>query len=275
MIVTEQLILRPPFIFSACWRANARMAPRTYLGHAFPCCLKILTTWPWPRGLTTWRQGLPPETKEIRAHEREYTISSLRQRYGALRCKSPCRPVMAKSRCMLHARIRKSASILLATLLLTAAVAPPPVRHVHARAESGKSHHRHDVSRVPSHGHEHHGEGPGHHLAESDVDTDSGHWWHLHFYLLGFEFTLPEPTSDQSDRESQAKQTVSLLASDQQLFPCRTTRVVSALPLIHSPTFCWLTGAAPMPVLVAASAPVSHPPLCDVARRERSGVLRS
>ena len=177
---------------------------------------------------------------------------------------------------MFYAGMAKTTSILLATLLLTAAVAPPAIRHTHPLADESQSHHHHEANPDLSHGHNHHGDHRGHYLADRnacDAELTNGHWWHLHFHFLGLEVTLPEPASDQGDRESDGKDTVSVLASGEQLLPCQTSPSASAQQLIRWSTFSWPSDAARMQVVVWAPAPVSSAPLCDSARRERSGVL--
>jgi hypothetical protein len=137
-------------------------------------------------------------------------------------------------------------------------------------------HHHHNANLGLSGDHEHHTDKRELHLAGrnvSDAAIVDGHWWHLHFQLLGFEFTLPEPASDQGDGESRSKDAVPVLASGQDLLPCQTAQSASAQQVIRSSTFSSPGDAAPMQVVVSAPPPVSCAPLCDIARRERSGVL--
>ncbi len=101
----------------------------------------------------------------------------------------------------------------------------------------------------------------------------SGPWWHLHFHLLGLEITLPEPASGQSERESPGKVEVLVLAADQQQLTCQATRSASAEHDQAQSKTCVLADATPMQAIVSAPPPVSCRPLCDSARRERSGVL--
>ena len=161
-------------------------------------------------------------------------------------------------------------------MLLAATVTPPAIRHMHPLVEGNTVHHRHDANRELSDEHDHHSGESDVHLAirnVSDAATVSGHWWHLHLQLLGLEFTLPEPPSDQGDRESDGKDTVSVLASGQELFPCQSVRSASTHQLMLPSTYSSPGDAALMQVVVSAPAPVSCTPLCDRARRERSGVL--
>jgi hypothetical protein len=177
---------------------------------------------------------------------------------------------------MFYAGMAKATSTLLAALLLLAAVAPPAIRHTHPLADEGHSHHHHDANPDLSHGHYHHGEDRGRHLADRyvrDAELTNGHWWHLHFHFLGLEVTLPEPASDQGDRESSGLEAVSVLPFAQEPVPCRMAQTVSAWETFTPFTALSPEDAALLQVVVNAPPPVSCPPLCDRARRERSGVL--
>jgi hypothetical protein len=177
---------------------------------------------------------------------------------------------------MFHTGITRTTSILLAILLVMAAVAPPAIRHTHPLADENQRHHNHDGNPDLSHDHCHYGDGRGHYLADryaGAAELTNGHWWHLHFRFLDLEMTVPEPASDQGDGESDGKDTVSVLASAQPLLPCQALPSASAQQLILRSTFSAPSDAAPMHVVVWAPAPVSFAPLCDSARRERSGVL--
>ncbi len=177
---------------------------------------------------------------------------------------------------MFHPRMANLMSLLLAIILLAATVTPPAVRHTHSLVEGGTVHHRHDANRYVSDEHEHHGDECELHLAGrnvSDAAMVGGNWWHRHFHLLGLEFTLPEPVSDQGDRECDGRDTFSVLASAQELFLCLALRSASAQQVLTPSTLSSPGDAAPMQVVVSAPAPVSHTPLCDRVRRERSGVL--
>ncbi|MCL4204147.1 MAG: hypothetical protein KJ000_16825 [Pirellulaceae bacterium] len=101
----------------------------------------------------------------------------------------------------------------------------------------------------------------------------SGDWWHLHLQFLGLDFTLPEPTSNENDRETRGKDALSVLASDEEPLPCQTTVSSSIQQIILASMHSSSDDAALVQVVVSAPAPVSCTPLCDRARRERSGVL--
>lgn len=176
--------------------------------------------------------------------------------------------------------IENATRVLLAALVLTAAVAPPALRNSHALEQGGEVHHRHDANHDANHdagnGHVHHGEHGKHHLSASrQIDTrlSSGDRWHLHFHLLGFEFTLPEPASDQGDRESSGQEAVSVVPFAHEPVPCRTTQTASAWQTFPPFTAVLPEDAAFLQVVVISPPPVSCPRLCDRARRERSGVL--
>jgi hypothetical protein len=128
------------------------------------------------------------------------------------------------------------------------------------------------------HGHGHHHHGSGHHLARplvSQAEITSGEWRHLHFRFLGLTLTLPEPTSNESDSETREKDALSVLASDESPLPCQTTVSSSVQQMLWTLMHSSSDDAAPMQVVVSAPAPVSCTPLCDRARRERSGVLQA
>ena len=177
---------------------------------------------------------------------------------------------------MFAPRLLRATSTVLAVLLLAGTVAPPAVRHKHAFAEGGDLHHQHHADHQRPHSHEHHGDESRHPLAElclGEADIMSGDWWHLHLQFLGFAFTLPEPTSNENDRETRGNEALSVLASDEEPLPRQTTVASSIQQIILSSIHCSTDDAAPMQVVLSAPAPISFTPLCDRARRERSGVL--
>ena len=188
---------------------------------------------------------------------------------------------------MFSSLIRKTTSLLLATMLGAIAVAPPAVRHVHPLADEGHVHHRHDASPNGLHRHSHQGDKWDHrhshhggqrygHLAGAHgggAELAAGHWWHLHYQFLFFEFTLPDSVPDQDDRESYGRDTVSVLTVAREAVSCRAPQTASAWQMIPPSDAVSPEDAALLQVVVTAPPPVSCPPLCDRARRERSGVL--
>jgi hypothetical protein len=176
---------------------------------------------------------------------------------------------------MSRPQIENAIRLVLAALVLTVAVAPPALRHAHDLEEGAASHHRHDANHHALDGHVHHSHDGKHHRNDSQpsgASLSSGPWSHLHFHFFGFEFTLPESAPDQGDRESHETEAVSLLSSVPLPVPCGTAQTV--LAWLAFPPLTVLPGdAALLQVVVASPPPVSSPPLCDRARRERSGVL--
>lgn len=170
--------------------------------------------------------------------------------------------------------LRSTTSLLLAAMLLGATFAPPAIRHAHLPSEGDISHSRgadhhhshrhdaHDASPIPS-------ADPSLHFA----DVLGGHWWHLHFHLLGIDFTFPEPGSGGNDGESPENLNVLTLAAGQQWLPSHSVRLNWIEDLVPPSASSSLGDAAPMQVVVFTPPPVSSAPLCDTARRERSGVL--
>jgi hypothetical protein len=170
----------------------------------------------------------------------------------------------------------RATSTVLAVLLLAATVAPPAVSHSHPLDNGDESLHRHMEDHGWPHAHRHHHHESGHRLARplsSEAEITHGDWRHLHFRFLGLDLTLPEPTSNESDSETRERNALSVLASDEAPLPCQTTVSSSVQQMFRTWMHSSSDDAAPMQVVVSAPAPVSCTPLCDRARRERSGVL--
>ncbi|MCL4207380.1 MAG: hypothetical protein KJ000_33270 [Pirellulaceae bacterium] len=182
---------------------------------------------------------------------------------------------------MFGPRMENATRAALAALVLTAAVAPPALRHSHALEDDAEAQHRHHANHHAEDGHVHHRH--VHHreqgnLQRSDfrssgASLSAGPWEHLHFHFLGLELTLPEREPDQGDRESHGLAVVSLLSFAQTPVLSGTAQTVLTWQVFPPFTAVSPEDAALLQVVVAASPPVSSPPLCDRARRERSGVL--
>jgi hypothetical protein len=172
--------------------------------------------------------------------------------------------------------LRKVTSVCLAAVLLLGSIAPPAVRHVHALAEGAGTHHRHDADHHLAGAHGHHHDESGHHQAARGSEhaaSMSSHWWHLHIQLLGLALTLPEPASRDDGRQSPRNDVLFLLAGQEKPFLFRATLWTEMQQLLVSPVFSATEDAAFTQIVILRPAPVSCAPLCDRARRERSGVL--
>ncbi len=162
-------------------------------------------------------------------------------------------------------------SLLLAAMLLGATVTPLALRHTHPpeHGHASRDHH-HDGHRNPTAGHSHSEESRE---SSALAELGCGHWWHVHFRVLGYRVTLPDPAPSPGDRESEDNVPVLMLALDQELYPGWSSRPDSLEHRVPPPAFSMVGNAAALQVVVSAPPPVSCAPLCDIARRERSGVL--
>ena len=178
---------------------------------------------------------------------------------------------------MFSSLIRKAMSLLLATMLVTITIAPPAIRHAHPPADEGHGHHHHHHSSPDGlHEHSHHGGYRSHDLADvpgGDAQWSGDHGSHLHVHFLFFDFTLPDPAPDQHDPESYSRDVVSVLSWSQVAVSWKALQNASIWQTILPFHAVSLEDAALLQVVVTAPPPVSNPPLCDRARRERSGVL--
>ena len=171
---------------------------------------------------------------------------------------------------MLPAGTRIATSLLLAAMLLGATVAPPAVRHAHPTEDGSAAHHEHDDHHARAHGHRHFDDARE---STTAVELSCDHWWHLHFHVLGFAFTLPEPPPSQSDRESERNVDFLVLTKSQDWFPGAAWQSDAFRHGVPPSAFVAMEDAAPMQAVVSAPPPVSCAPLCDSARRDRTGVL--
>ncbi len=182
---------------------------------------------------------------------------------------------------MFSSLIRKATSLLLATMLVAITIAPPAIRHAHSAADDSHVHHHHHHHHHHSnpdglHQHSHHGGHHSHDLADvhgADAQWSGGHGSHLHVHFLFFDFTLPDPAPDQHDPESYGRDIVSVLSWSQVAVSWKALQNASTWQMVPPSHDVCLEDAALLQVVVAAPPPVSCPPLCDRARRERTGVL--
>jgi hypothetical protein len=166
--------------------------------------------------------------------------------------------------------LKNTMSLLLAAMLFGATVAPPAVRHSHPVAEGAAGrYHNHDDRHSHAHGQRHSDEAQPTTLAE----VSCSHWWHLHFQVFGLKLTLPEPDPGQNDRQSEVDSEVLALVPGQKFFSGSSSRSDSLEHRVLTVASSVVGSAAAMHAVVSAPPPVSYAPLCDTARRERSGVL--
>ncbi|MFV2069875.1 MAG: hypothetical protein ACC645_23160 [Pirellulales bacterium] len=164
--------------------------------------------------------------------------------------------------------------LLLSVLVLAWEIVPPWVQHAHLGG-SDVTHRHNGCDEVADHAsHNHESDDEHHdHATVSDVSLLADDVLHLHWRLLGVEFTMPvreEPVEGNNDGNT---------------VPPAIVRVMSeVVPATQAgPSFCQvLLAAVCMPsadvVWTRAPAPrspnlVTSIPLCDSARLERSGVL--
>jgi len=160
---------------------------------------------------------------------------------------------------LLTPSLRTATSLALAVTLLAVAVAPPAVRHAHSVDEGGGSHsHSGEDARAETHGDSQHGH---------------GHEWHLHVSFLGLEITLPDRVPNRGNDESGAQTEVVLLASRTVVTAPSLCCEASLAGTLSAPSQPSLDDAVAMQFRATAPPPVSVAPLCDAARRERTGVL--
>jgi hypothetical protein len=170
---------------------------------------------------------------------------------------------------------RRKTSLLLAGTLLAASLAPPGIRHHHPLAEGDGASHWHEDGHKTFGGIGHDDTECHNHRAASQHSPVAlaGGQWHLHVYLFGFRVTIPDSDPDQGDRspDEQADLVVWQLGEQPLLRQVTEPNAVQCIaPQLAGST---LGDAAPTQAAVSAPPPVSCAPLCDIARRERSGVL--
>jgi hypothetical protein len=124
--------------------------------------------------------------------------------------------------------------------------------------------------------HDHHVRGTAT-LAVQDHTSDTAVWLaaplHMHVFLLGFQFTLP--TQEESNSEPTPGEhmlVVRLMGDDLTDSAVRLPADTGIAPLVAAPMSLPL---APVQPIVAPCNWQNASPLCDLARHERSGVLRA
>ena len=171
---------------------------------------------------------------------------------------------------------QKTMSLLLSALVLVWGVIPPGVEHTHTGGNDAS--HKHDKCDDVAHhdSHNHHGDDGHHeHATVPDVSLSADNVLHLHWQLLGMEFSMPVPEepADGSDNESSVPSAVIRVMNENvpatQAGPS-FDRVFLAAICMPSVDAVWSLEPIPRPHDLVTSIP-----LCDSARLERSGVLRA
>ena len=171
---------------------------------------------------------------------------------------------------------QKMMSLLLSALVLAWGAIPPGVEHAHVGGSDGN--HRHDKCyEVAGHGSHDHESYEDHHEQATEVDVSllADSVLHLHWQLLGMEFSMPVPEepADGSDNESSVPSAVIRVMNENvpatQAGPS-FDRVFLAAICMPSVDAVWSLEPIPRPHDLVTSIP-----LCDSARLERSGVLRA
>lgn len=164
-----------------------------------------------------------------------------------------------------------ASNLLLSASVLMWGMVPPAIRHSHEGGTDPE--HRHDA--VAEYGQEHggHHDGADHRHEEWRLSVSvalRAFAVHLHWDLFGVDFSMPASQDGEQDTRA---------------FRSALIRLVDELPTLipggrDSQSVPWVAPAAPAPDLVAVPTSPSRPPnlvasmpLCDRARRERSGVL--
>lgn len=169
---------------------------------------------------------------------------------------------------------QKTTNLLLSALVLAWGIVPPGVQHVHAGGSDPTHGHgeRHEVAHDGSHHHESDDE---HHdqATVSDVSLPADDVLHLHWRLLGVEFSMPvseEPVEDDADGDAVPSAIVRVIS---EIVPA--TQAGPAFGRVLPAAIC-----APGADVARSLEPIPRPPnlvtsipLCDSARLERSGVL--
>lgn len=166
------------------------------------------------------------------------------------------------------------ANLLLSALVLAWGIVPPVVRHGHEGGEDTT--HRHNA--VAPQGHDCGNRG---HSIDADSQPAGAEGSpavlrslvvHLHWSLWGVDFSVPVSQDDQPSDEGNATESVVVCLVDSVPTPVTENNSFASI----DPVTIWQFGLAST-VVQTSSLPLSSrtqsAPLCDRARRERSGVL--
>ena len=174
---------------------------------------------------------------------------------------------------MRHLSLQRGIRIVLAVGILLGGTVPPGVCHSH---EGGALPHRHDGRRVVRHdGDDRHQHEPAGHAHAHDESLVSERAPHVHLNVFGFEITLPIPDRARDDGQDQQANGPSLVAvvSDSPAIVGQNLNTSSSLllpPAASPDSFGCARYDCNHSVKSAEACAI---PLCDSARRERTGVL--
>lgn len=175
---------------------------------------------------------------------------------------------------------RRVLSLLLSAAVLFGGLMPPAVQHAHAEGERPHAHEPVAAAAPSEHSHSHshphsHSTGPVAEPHPAAAECIQCRTWHRHVVLFGFELCLPMHGDQQHPASSGT-------AGDDQAVTL--IRLIDTVTLAASPQMAKsvLIGLPDLPAVSAVPLPVadswdgrdtgSSIPLCDSARRERSGV---
>ncbi len=170
---------------------------------------------------------------------------------------------------------QKAMNLLLSALVLAWGFVLPGFEHAHVGG--GDSDHQHgECHDVAHHGSHHHDSDDEHHkhVAEPDATGLVDYVLHAHWQLLGVEFSMPVPT-EPADGNDEGPIPPTIVRVMNEIVPA--TQAGPAFGRVLLAAVC-----APSADVVRDLEPIPRPPnlvtsipLCDSARRERSGVLLS
>ena len=172
---------------------------------------------------------------------------------------------------------KKTVNLLLSALVLAWGIAPPGMQHAHSGGNDNT--HRHDTHQQDAHRNDACRETAAHtshdHERETvwDFSLPADFVLHLHWQLLGVEFSIPapeEPADNDDDRNTIPAAVVRVM---NEVVPTAQAgpsfgRVLSADTCISSADL--VSSLQPVP---RWANQITSLPLCDSARFERSGVL--
>lgn len=174
---------------------------------------------------------------------------------------------------------QKMMSLLLSGMVLAWGVIPPGVEHAHTGGNDAS--HQHvkceDVAHHDSHNH-HGDDGHHEHATVPDVSLLADNVLHLHWQLLGLEFSIPVPeepadgTEDEGTEDEGTTVSTFVRVMNENVLATQAGpsfgRVLLAATCAPSVDVVWSLEPIPLPLDLVTSIP-----LCDSARLERSGVL--
>ena len=169
---------------------------------------------------------------------------------------------------------RKTMTLLLSALVLAWGIVPPGIQHAHMGGSN--STHRHDNCQEVAHhdSHDHESDEEHHeHTTETPVSQLADYVLHLHWRLLGVEFSMPVPEEPVEGGDDGNTVPLAIVRGMSEVVPLTLTspsfgRVL--LAAICTPSADVVRSLEPIP---RSPNLVTSIPLCDSARLERSGVL--